>query len=103
MQGRAIIKDGPALHTDRDRGKEQVAFLPALAQRTGPPRQLPVFWWREAGAGMHMWLMKNSVKIVKLFLFLPLRKVHCFTETMGKEEGKKERDRTVKSHTTEVA
>ena len=66
-------------------------------------RQLPVFWWREAGAGMHMWLMKNSVKIVKLFLFLPPRKVHCFTETMGKEEGKKERDRTVKSHTTEVA
>lgn len=38
-----------------------------------------------------------------LFLFLPPRKVHCFTETMGKEEGKKERDRTVKSHTTEVA
>lgn len=38
---------------------------------------------------LRMWLMKNSVKIVKLFLFLPPRKVHCFTETMGKEEGKK--------------
>ena len=66
-------------------------------------RQLPVFWWQEAGVSLRVWLMKNSVKIVKLFLFLPPRKVHCFTETMGKEEGKKERDRTVKSHTTEVA
>ena len=43
-----------------------------------------------------MWLMKNSVKIVKLFLFMPPRKVHCFTETMGKEEGEKEKDRTAK-------
>lgn len=44
-----------------------------------------------------MWLMKNSVKIVKLFLFMPPRKVHCFTETMGKEEGEKEKDRTAKN------
>lgn len=44
-----------------------------------------------------MWLMKNSVKIVKLFLFMPPRKVHCFTETMGKEEGEKERDSTAKN------
>ena len=31
-------------------------------------RQLPVFWWQEAGVSLRMWLMKNSVKIVKLFL-----------------------------------
>lgn len=29
------------------------------------PRQLPMFWWQEAGVGMRTWLMKNSVKIVK--------------------------------------
>ena len=29
------------------------------------PRQLPVFWWQEAGVSLRMWLMKNSVKIVK--------------------------------------
>ena len=49
-----------------------------------------------------MWLMKNSVKIVKLFLFMPPRKVHCFTETMGKEEGKKKRIGLSNIHVAEV-
>ena len=49
-----------------------------------------------------MWLMKNSVKIVKLFLFMPPRKVHCFTETMGKEEGEKKRIGLPNIHVAEV-
>ena len=49
-----------------------------------------------------MWLMKNSVKIVKLFLFMPPRKVHCFTETMGKEEGKKKGIGLPNIHVAEV-
>ena len=44
-----------------------VIFFPESNSRMTrfAPRQLPMFWWQEAVVGMHMWLMKNSVKIVK--------------------------------------
>ena len=60
-------------------------------------RQLPVFWWQEAGVSLRMWLMKNSVKIVKLFLSPSSTPNQSLTETMGKEEEEKERDSTAKN------
>lgn len=45
-------------------------------------RQLPVFWWQEAGVSLRVWLMKNSVKIVKLFLSPSSTPNQSLTETM---------------------
>ena len=74
---------------DRDAGKSRWLTSRHRHSVQVRPASYPCFGGRKLGAGMHMWLMKNSVKIVKLFLFMPPRKVHCFTETLGKEEGKK--------------
>ena len=74
---------------DRDAGKSRWLTSRHRHSVQARPASYPCSGGRKLGAGMHMWLMKNSVKIVKLFLFMPPRKVHCFTETMGKEEGKK--------------